>query len=61
MDHYVIRVDADLPENAVRYIKRLEEVSGVPAALVSTGSERNDTILRDDVLASRLPGFKLEI
>ncbi len=39
----------DLPENARRYIARLEEVSGVPAAIVSTGSDRDDTILRDDV------------
>jgi adenylosuccinate synthase len=36
----------DLPENARRYIARLEEVSGVPAAIVSTGSERDDTIIR---------------
>ncbi|MGE0448601.1 MAG: adenylosuccinate synthase [Vicinamibacterales bacterium] len=56
-----IRRFADLPENAQRYIARLEEVSGVPAALVSTGSERLDTILRDDVLVSRLPGFKVEV
>ena len=40
----------DLPEAARRYIARLEEVSGVPAAIVSTGSERDDTIIRDDVL-----------
>jgi adenylosuccinate synthase len=51
----------DLPENARRYVRRLEEVSGVPAAIVSTGSERNDTILRDDVFVQRLPGFKLAI
>jgi adenylosuccinate synthase len=47
----------DLPENARRYVSRLEEVSGVPAAIVSTGSERGDTILRYDVIASRLSGF----
>ena len=47
----------DLPENARRYVARLEEVSGVPAAIVSTGSERKDTILRHDVIASRLSGF----
>jgi adenylosuccinate synthase len=41
---------ADLPEAARRYIARLEEVSGVRAAIVSTGSERDDTIIRDDVL-----------
>ena len=36
-----------LPEAARRYIARLEEVSGVRAAIVSTGSERDDTIVRD--------------
>ena len=51
----------DLPENAKRYIARLEQISGVPAALVSTGSERHDTILRDDVLAARLQGIKLTV
>jgi adenylosuccinate synthase len=45
-----VRTFADLPENARRYIARLEEVSGVPAAIVSTGSERDDTILRPDEL-----------
>jgi adenylosuccinate synthase len=39
-----------LPAAARKYIARLEEVSGVPAAIVSTGSERDDTILRDDVM-----------
>ena len=38
---------ADLPDNARRYIARLEEVSGVPAAIISTGSERDDTIVRE--------------
>ena len=45
-----IRRFAELPELARRYIKRLEEVSGVRAAIVSTGSERDDTIFREDVL-----------
>jgi adenylosuccinate synthase len=36
----------DLPESARRYIAKLEEVTGVPAAIVSTGSERDDTIIR---------------
>ena len=43
-----IRRFSDLPANAQRYIARLEEVSGVPAAIVSTGSERDHTIVRDD-------------
>jgi adenylosuccinate synthase len=56
-----VRRFEDLPENARRYVRRLEEVSGVPAAIVSTGSERHDTILRDDVFVERLPGFKLAV
>src|SRR5436190_584523 len=46
----VRRLD-DLPEGARRYVAKLEEVSGVRAAVISTGSERDDTILRDDVIA----------
>jgi adenylosuccinate synthase len=53
-----IRRYDDLPEAARRYIARLEEVTGVPAAVISTGSERDDTILRKDVLTARLPDFK---
>ena len=37
-----------LPEAAKRYIARLEEVSGVPVGLVSTGSDRDETIIRSD-------------
>jgi adenylosuccinate synthase len=48
-----VRRWADLPEAARRYIARLEEVSGVQAAIVSTGSERDDTIVRDDVMKAR--------
>jgi adenylosuccinate synthase len=49
---------ADLPANAKRYIARLEEVSGVRAAIVSTGSEREDTILRDDVMKLQIADLK---
>jgi adenylosuccinate synthase len=54
-----VRRFEDLPENARRYIARLEEVSGVPAAIISTGSERDDTILRHDKLQD--VNFKLQI
>ena len=37
---------AQLPAEAQRYIARLEEVSGVPVGLISTGSDRNETIIR---------------
>jgi adenylosuccinate synthase len=39
---------ADLPAGAQRYIRRLEEVTGVPMGIISTGSDREDTIIRDD-------------
>jgi adenylosuccinate synthase len=41
-----------LPDNAQRYIARLEEVSGVRAAIVSTGSDREDTIIRTELMPS---------
>jgi adenylosuccinate synthase len=43
-----VRRFADLPENAKRYLAFLEQASGVPAAIVSTGSDRHDTIIRED-------------
>ena len=46
-----LRRFADLPDAARRYVARLEEVSGVSIAIVSTGSERDHTIVRSDVVA----------
>jgi adenylosuccinate synthase len=40
----------DLPLEARAYISRLEAVTGVPATIVSTGSDRRETIVRADVL-----------
>ncbi len=34
-----------LPKNAQNYLKRLEAVCGVPIAIVSTGPERNETVV----------------
>ena len=42
----------DLPLEARRYVSRLEEVTGVPAAIISTGSAREDTIVREDSIAA---------
>jgi adenylosuccinate synthase len=47
-----VTVFDDLPKEARAYIARLEEVSGVPAAVVSTGSERDHTIIRRDTIAA---------
>ena len=41
---------SDLPDAARRYLARLEEVSGVPAAIVSTGSDRAETIVKIDLI-----------
>jgi adenylosuccinate synthase len=41
----VTRFEA-LPDEAQRYVKRLEEVSGVDCAIVSTGSDRRETIIK---------------
>ena len=41
-----------LPREARAYIARLEEITGVPAAIISTGSAREDTILRDGSIAA---------
>jgi adenylosuccinate synthase len=37
---------AQLPAEAQRYIRRLEDVSGVECAIISTGSDRNETIVK---------------
>jgi len=38
----------DLPANAVKYVRRLEELIGAPVALLSTSPQRDDTILVKD-------------
>jgi len=41
-----VRELAGLPEAARRYLRRIEEVCEVPIDLISTGAERDDTIVR---------------
>lgn len=38
----------DLPANAVKYVRRVEELIGCPVAMLSTSPEREDTILVTD-------------
>ncbi len=38
----------DLPANAVKYVRRIEELIGAPVALLSTSPQRDDTILVRD-------------
>jgi len=47
-----VRAYDDLPAGAKAYIKRIEEITGVPAAVLSTGSKREDTIIRDRSIAA---------
>ena len=42
----------DLPERAKQYLTRLSEVSGAPFAFISTGAERNETIISREVLSN---------
>jgi adenylosuccinate synthase len=42
---------AQLPAQAIKYVRRIEELIGCPVALVSTSPERDDTILVRDPFA----------
>ncbi|WP_158968680.1 adenylosuccinate synthase [Chachezhania sediminis] len=42
---------ADLPANAIKYVRRVEELIGCPVAMLSTSPEREDTILVTDPFA----------
>ncbi len=42
---------ADLPANAIKYVRRIEELIECPVALLSTSPERDDTILVTDPFA----------
>ena len=40
-----VKTMGDLPANARAYLKRLEQVTGTPIDMVSTGPERTETII----------------
>jgi adenylosuccinate synthase len=50
----------DLPPEAQAYVARLEQLIGVPALLISTGTGRDDTIVRNTALAAAWLGPALE-
>ncbi len=39
---------AELPPNARDYLQRIEELAGVPVAIISTGADREQTIIKHD-------------
>ena len=43
-----VRSWAELPETAITYIRRIEELIEVPVTLLSTSPEREDTIMVHD-------------
>ncbi|MCM3881067.1 MAG: adenylosuccinate synthase [Vicinamibacterales bacterium] len=47
-----VRRYEDLPREAQRYVAFLEEATGVPVSIVSTGSGRRDTIIREKSAAA---------
>ena len=49
---YGARTWADLPANALKYVRRVEELTRIPVALLSTSPERDDTILVKDPFSS---------
>jgi adenylosuccinate synthase len=51
----------ELPAAARRYIARLEEVSGVECALISTGSDRGETIINPGSTVARWIGSRLDV
>jgi adenylosuccinate synthase len=44
---------AELPANAIKYVRRVEELIGAPVALLSTSPDRDDTIMVQDPFVSR--------
>ena len=42
----------DLPAQAIKYIRRIEELIGAPVAILSTSPEREDTVLVRDPFAN---------
>jgi len=44
---------AQLPANAIKYVKRVEELIGAPVVLLSTSPDRDDTIMVSDPFVDR--------
>jgi adenylosuccinate synthase len=44
---------AQLPANAIKYVRRVEELIGAPVILLSTSPDRDDTIMVQDPFVGR--------
>lgn len=47
--------EEELPPNALAYIRRIEELSGVPVSILSTGPARSSTIYRNSIWSVEAP------
>ena len=47
-----VRIPEDLPDGAVKYIRRIEELIGVPVVMLTTSPEREDTILFQELFGN---------
>ncbi len=45
---YGVKSLDELPQAALDYVKRIEELTGVPVDIISTGPDRNETIIKVD-------------
>lgn len=46
------RSKSDLPQEALAFIHKIEELVGVTVSIIAVGPERNETILVNDVFSS---------
>lgn len=49
----------DLPQNAKKYLLRMEELAGIPIDIISTGPDRDETILLRHILESNIEANEL--
>ena len=49
-----IKTFKQLPENAQNYLLRIEKLAGIPIDIISTGPDRNETIILRHPLAASL-------
>jgi adenylosuccinate synthase len=49
-----VRKFGDLPPEAQRYVRRIEEILGVPVDMISVGPERDQAIVTRDIFGATL-------
>ena len=47
-----VRTFDELPENAKAYVRKIEELTGVPVGMISVGPDRTQTITVSEKLAN---------